>query len=243
MVKHMQAVHEVWRDALLCAELRSGWGLSRQDAPTAFFSDLEEEPPIDQSRVIYQRTGYADLAYRYFSQMLPSPQAIYTHSFGVVCEEVVRGNCEFCILPLENSSEGTFHSFTRLIDRFSLKIVAACDVATDEQGRSTRFVLLSRSLFPLLSPIEESTYFECTVPMDGDCTVASLLQAAEFFELSLIRLDARPMLSDDTAFPATHFVFAVGMGDLAAFLLYLAMRAPGYEPLGIYHLSTHDRKD
>ena len=39
------------------------------------------------------------------------------------------------------------------------------------------------------------------------------------------------MLSEDIAIPATHFVFEVGGGDLAAFLLYLAMRAPAYEPL------------
>ena len=226
--------HSVLRSVLLCISLRKGLHLEKHDVPDYFFSDAEEISDFAKSRVIFQRTNYADLAYRAFAKQLTAPHALYTHNFTLACEEVERGNCEYCILPLENSSEGALHSFSRLIDRFALKIVACCDIPTEDGARITRFALLRRSLSPLFDPISPNTVFECVIPNTCSGSVAELLFAAQLCDLRLSHVDSRLHTLDEAKTPSTHFLFTVGDGDLCAFLLYLAMEAHDYEILGIY---------
>lgn len=234
LVDQIHASHAVWRSVLLCSLLRKGLNLGKHDLPDDFFPEVEELSDFAKNRVIFQRTNYADLAYRAFAKRLSSPHALYTHNFTLACEEVERGNCEYCILPLENSSEGALHSFSRLIDRFALKIVASCDVPTEDGTRITRFALLRRNLSPLFEPICPETVFECVIPNENSPSVASLLLAAQWCGLKLSHVDSRLHTLDETAVSKTHFLFTVGNGDLCAFLLYLAMEAPDYEVPGIY---------
>lgn len=226
--------HAVWRSVLLARLIREGLSLSATEIPDFYISEFEELPEAAKNRVIYQRTSYADQAYVRFSTAPEQPKALYTHHFSVACEEVARGNCEYCILPLENSAEGPLQSFVRLIDRFSLKIVTVCDVSAGDAARTTRFALLRKNLLPLHGEIGKNTLFECDVPMSDAPTVSELLLAAEFCGLRLLRIDTKTQPRETAPLSLSHFVFAVEGGDLSTYLLYLSMEAPDYEPLGIY---------
>lgn len=235
-VLQMQRLHALWQRLLLCTELRSGLGFAEHDVPEFFFSETEELSDSAKGRVIYQRSNYADLAFRHFFKgQDSSAHALYTHSFSVVCEEVMRGNCEYCILPLENSSEGTMHSFFRLIDRYSLKIVASCDIPTEDGKKTTRFALLRRNLFPFFQPIDENTLFECVIPVTDSPSVSDLLLAAESFGLKLCRIDTGIHMLDIVSTYALHLVFSADHGDLCAYLIYLAMQASDFEIIGLYN--------
>ncbi|MBE6602141.1 MAG: hypothetical protein E7637_06550 [Ruminococcaceae bacterium] len=236
VMRQLPRQHAVWRSVLLARLIRKGLGLRATEIPEFYFPDFEEIPQAAASRVIYQRTAFADHAYHRFSKALDQPKALYTHHFSMACEEVARGSCEYCILPLENSAEGPLQSFARLIDRFSLKIVAVCDISTDDASRTTRFALLRKNLLPLRGEIGNDTVFECTVPVTEGATVSDLLLAASFCNLSLLRIETKSQTKENLA---THFAFSVGHGDLSTYLLYLSIEAPDYEALGIYSpLST-----
>ncbi|MBQ9806838.1 MAG: hypothetical protein IJW49_10100 [Clostridia bacterium] len=226
-VLQMQKLHALWQRLLLASELRSGLEFGKHDIPEFFFSETETPDDSAKGRVIYQRSNYADLAFRHFFGGQDSVHALYTHSFSVVCEEVMRGNCEYCILPLETSSD-------RMIDRYSLKIVASCDIPIEDGKKMIRFALLRRSLVPLFQPIDGNTLFECVIPLTDSLSVADLLLAAECCGLKLCRIDSGFYLIDESSVHAIHTVFSIGQGDLCSYLVYLAMQTPDFEMIGLY---------
>ncbi|MBQ7346974.1 MAG: hypothetical protein IJW55_03380 [Clostridia bacterium] len=234
MLGHLQSVHAVWKSVLLCKEIGRQLSNGKVLTPELFFSDQEEIADEARNRIVYQRNGYADSAYLRFAESIPLPRAVYANSFPAVCEEVYNGNCEFCILPLENSAEGPLTGFTRLIDRYELKIAMTCDIPTTDGSRVTRFALLRRNLVPPVSFDDKELFFEFTAPLSEEPSTAELLAAAQCCGLQPCRLDSRTQQTDSGALPTVHFTFCTAGGDFAAFLLYLAMEAPHYEPVGIY---------
>lgn len=232
-IASMQPWHEDWKRVQLCSALRMGLGLGPCEIPKLYFP--EPEPLLNEAQgvIVYQKSNYADDAYLRFAKVIPDARARNAHSFQLAANEVARGRCEYCILPVENSAEGPLSSFARLIDRYDLKIVATYDVPTGDGNRYTRFALLRRDLV-IPAVINANTVFECVIPGEGAPTVASILLAAQMCDLRLCRLDSRMRDDGEVLTPVTHFVFAVSGGDLASYLLYLAMQAPEYEPRGIY---------
>lgn len=238
MLEHLQRIRDIWKRVVLCTEidrrLDTQYRLSVED----FFEEAEESDPASRGRIVYQRNSYADSAYLRFAELLPLPRAVYTHSFGEVCEEVLRGNCEYCILPLENSTEGPLNSFARLIDQYELKIAATCDIPTADGSRITRFALLRRDMTDLPSPDGVRRFFDFSLPVGESPAQEDVLYAASCCGLVCSRIDSRAHLAEGVMLQTTHFSFYADCGNLRAFLLYLAMEAPHYTPIGYYsHLS------
>jgi len=243
MLQKEAALQAVWKSVVLCREIRRRLEAEKALRPTLFFPEPDIPSEAARGRVIYQRNSYTDNAYLCFAEQLASARAVYTHSFSTVCEEVYHGNCEFCILPLENSAEGLLNSFARLIDRYELKIVATCDIPTTDAGRVTRFALLGRNLIPPASFASGELFFEFTAPLTPSPSVAAILSAAECCGLSLCRLDSRLRQSDEGSYPIAHIVLQTAGGDLSSFLLYLAMEAPHCDRVGIYfHVTEKQQK-
>jgi len=219
------------RRVTLCRELAT------QLAPNGslsleWFLPEPDGDALEPERIAYQRSSYADTAYFRFFPFLSDPRAVYTHSFPAACEEVFNGLCEFCILPLENSSEGPLSSFTRLIDRFGLRIAATADVTATDGSRTTRFALLHRGNLPLLNIGSDPRHLEVSVRFDGTHTLAELMLAAELCGLSLLRIDTRN--DPDGTDPRLHPVLQATDDRLALFLLYLATAPCQYEIVGLY---------
>lgn len=234
MIVKFEDLYTVWKSVLLCIEIKKCLCAQKQILPDDFFFEAEETDIAARNRMVYQRSSYADNAYLRFAAHLPSPRAVYAHNFPAVCEEVYNGNCEYCILPLENTAEGPLNSFTRLIDRYGLKIAATCDIPTTDGTRITRFALLRRSLAPLPKEDNAQSFFECALPSDETPTAAQLLSAAQLCGLQLCRLDSRIRPTETGLRATSHFVFRFVPEDLTVFLLYLAMEAPHYDAIGLY---------
>lgn len=242
MLQKINDTQSVWRSVVLCREICRRLRSENVSIPTLFFPDQDDLSEAALGRVIYQRNSYADNAYLHFAAQIASPRAVYAHSFAGVCEEVYLGNCEYAILPLENSAEGPLTGFARLIDRYELKIAATCDIPTTDTTRITRFALLRRTLSPPESFDRKELFFEFTAPLSQEPSIAAILSAAEFCGLSLCRFDSRLRQVGDESYPIVHTVLQKAGGDLASFLLYLAMEAPHCEHVGIYFHSYEQKQ-
>lgn len=209
-------------------------------SPEWFFPEADEPSENAADRILYRKNGYTDRAYLQFAGLLGAPRAAYADTFEAVCEGVHEGDCEYCILPLENSEEGRLNSFWRLISRFGLKIVATCDVPTASHGQTTRFALLRLAPQRLADRHRSGYLLECAIPQQalsaGDC-----LYAAACCALAVERVDSGILPSDRVA--STHLVLRAESERIAAFLLYLAMEAPDYTFIGYYPHIPNDRKD
>ncbi len=204
-----------------------------------FFSDTAPSSISSPPRIAYQKSSYADSAYLQLSSRLEKTVAAkYTHSFIAACEEVYNGLSDYCILPLENSTEGLLQSFVKLILRYDLKIAATCDVYENGENRITKFALLRRGLFPLFTHSEHDIFFELTLPLSEPLDVSELLTAAHFFALSVSNVTYIPFMEDKQT-RMLHVTFSAESGELEPFLVYLYMVAPGYHPIGLYpHITS-----
>lgn len=236
-----QRLERVWRTVCLCRAIESRLSAQNFLSPELFFADTEELPESVGGRIAYQRSAYADSAYLRFSNLLETPRATYAKSFDAACESVCRRECEYCILPIENSQEGHLTGFWRLINRYGLKIAATCDVATTDQKQITRFALLRATPISLFSK-ETERFFGFSAAFEHAKAPADLLYAAECCHLPLAYVisDSRPLTGQA---PASRFLFRVNQGDLIAFLLYLHMEIPNFTPVGFYPHLNNERKD
>jgi len=239
MIEQLCRMREVWKHVCLCTEIDRQLNGRGRLSISDFWEETDELEHTARGRIVYQRNSYADGAYLRFAASVSDARAVYTHNFETVCEEVVRGNCEYCILPLENSAEGPLNSFARLIDRYGLKISATCDVPTTDGSRITRFALLCRSLSAVPEDAPNARrFFDFTLPVDGSPRQESVLYAATACGLVCNRIDSRVHRDGGVTQPVTQFSFFADHGNLRAFLLYLSMEAPHYTPVGYYaHLA------
>lgn len=233
VLNKLHGIRSAWQRVLLCMEIKRQLSQKMDLTPEFFFPYQEEVSVTAFQRVVYPKSSYADAAYLKFSSLMTVPRAAYAHSFLSACEDVYNGLCEFCILPIENSSEGQLSSFLRLIQKYELRIAATCFVSGTNRTGNTRFALLRKNVTPLLLPEKAPAYLEFAVPMDDDVSIADLLLAAGLCDLRLVQLDAFSQGEED-ATPYTRLTFLAGDGDLQAFLLFLSMDIPHYEPIGLY---------
>ena len=228
------------RSLMLCREMRQMLNERSVVSAADFFSDSEDSNDL-ASTIVYQRSGYTDSAYLRLSPLLPDARAAYTHSFLSACEEVYNGHFAYCILPLENSTEGQLSSFLRLIRQYDLKIVATCDIAGTDAERVTRFALLRKSMLPLLSEDTACSRFDLSIPSYAFDSIADVLEAARFCGLRLYSIHSLPS-AEKYGEGSVHLSLQTENADLQTFFFYLFMEAQHFTPIGLYpHLTQKGR--
>lgn len=166
--------------------------------------------PSAKGRVAYMKSAFADKAYLTFSGWVPDCRAQDAHSFVDACEEVFNGLCQFCILPLESTDQGRLIAFSRLVIKYQLYVVAACDMEdpTLSGHRITRFGLLCRRTTVPADPLALPFPIPVSPGRTGSArplvrlellhttslapSLSDLLAAAEFCGLNLLRTDTLP---------------------------------------------------
>ncbi len=235
-VKDIKGVHTFNQSIqipLLCKELYHLLSQHREFSLSFFFADANEVSKDAFHRIVYQKNSFTDVAYLQFSSILTDARATYAHSFVAACEEVYNGYCEYCILPIENASEGQLQSFYRLIERYELKIALCCKVNSASLDRSTYFALLRRNMLPNFKLEDKAERFEFSIPKTISPAPFEVLTAAELCGLRLHRINSFPEQGSTDGF-ATHYSFLTNGSELYSFLLYLAMEAPHHTPIGLY---------
>lgn len=187
-------------------------------------------------RIAYIKNSYNDTAYMQFSSLLKSPRAAYFNSVTDVCESVLSGKCEFCIMPIETSSGGKLISFYELIFKYKFKIVSVCDLHSD--GEYTRYALLSKRFVNLLSVKSKhrNRHFEIVVSNAANERLEDILIAAEFCSLKLCRMDTLNLHTENNE-SDIYFCLAFNAdgADMQTFVSYLKVDCPELEPIGFYN--------
>ncbi|MBR5539350.1 MAG: hypothetical protein IKU61_05570 [Clostridia bacterium] len=205
---------------------------------------LKATPGQGSVRIVYFQNAYADAAFRIFSGVLENPSAFYASDFTAVCEEVYYGRADMCMLPLDSSRDAKLISFYRLIEKYELSPVYSCDVTTPDGEITTRYALLKRSFgIPKREYLEreDSCFFEFTLVPDEGASLCDVLAAAKECGLSFYKVDSIPLTYSTSKF-ACDVILKVGNADaLDAFVLFLSLAVPQYEPIGIYpHIRAKD---
>ncbi len=202
-------------------------------SPAVFFPDAEPIPSTAQGHVIYQRNSYTDEAFLRFSTLLGRPTASYTHSYPASCEAVLHREAEYCILPIESSSEGHLVGFARLLEQYDLKIAATCDILGNAGARSTRFALVRRNLLPIITHAGSESMLD--LRLDGILPeeIGELLMAAELCGLRPHRMNTLPDPINIGRIQL-YLSFFTDHAHMEAFLFYLAMEAPPLAYIGLY---------
>ena len=169
-----------------------------------------------------------------FSELFEKPTVSYGTTFEEICADVYNSESDYCILPIECSSNGKMFSFYSLINKYELKIFAVCDVDEGVSGKRTRYALLSRKTLVYTSEAQLE-YFEFSIIGSKDYCLYDILEAANSSPISVYRIDTLPVPYDDLKF-RFHHIFEGRKKDIIPFIMYLNFKYPQYEVIGNYIL-------
>jgi hypothetical protein len=205
--------------------------------PVEYFDQISSNVSDEAAeRISYLKNSYNDIAYMQFASLLESPRAAYYGSVTDVCESVYNGISEYCILPVETSSDGKLLSFYEAILKYNFKIIAVYDL----QGETgyTRYALLGKDLSKKYLGVKSKPrnhYFEFAMTGNDALSLEDLLCAADFCSLKLRRIDTLSINKERNSENAYICpVFRVDGSDMQTFLSFLAIDCPDFVPIGLY---------
>lgn len=202
-------------------------------------------PPLSKDakgRIAYMTGAFSDEAYARLSTCVPDARAAVFHSFPDACEEVREGQCEYAILPIENTQSGKLTVFSDLAIRYRLHLLAVCDLENHAvPGQVTRFALVRRATEEVILPPPTQSvapfYWELVHTTDTP-PLHDLLAAAAHCGMTLHRVDTLPPAggidADEAETLQIACVFDATDGDCDTFRRYLSLEAPETLFLGYY---------
>ncbi len=194
---------------------------------------LEGTPAGSHGKIACVKNSYNNMALEYFSQKINSARPLFLPSFSAVCESVSLGECEFCILPIENMNEGKMLGFYSMIDRYELKICRVFDIE-DDHGDVVRYALLSKSCpEPSERSLGTDYIFEFSVLAENGSFVKKLLSATESCGGMLLNFNCSPVQYDSGL---RRYLFLIKLSGKSAMPLrcYLSLNYDYYTPIGLY---------
>ena len=191
--------------------------------------------PEAHNRIAYMRNSYNDKAFGFFSGIMDDAKATYPESITDVCESVLNGRCEYCILPIETMRDGRLISFYQAIINYDLKICAEYDLVNTDGAGYTRYALLGRSersSANFRTSKKNGRFVEITYS-DSSISIIEILSVAEYCGLKIDSVDTLVIneISEEKRF---CIVFSAENADVESFTAYLATDFPDVVVLGIY---------
>ncbi len=178
----------------------------------------------------YMRNLYSDRAFERFSGSLHRLSARYFSSFSAVCEEVYYDRCQYCILPLQTTDDGTLSSFYRMIGKYELKIRHICDIPTQNGEATVRYALLRRGIVP---QCPDSGYFEASFILPEELPIGRFLAVCEDTGARIDRIRSMPLsYADDIV--SLCVAFRITPESAAPLLYFLRSVLHSYTPEGLY---------
>ncbi len=183
-------------------------------------------------RVAYMESRYTDEAFA----LLPDGYLPLSPMQDVreVCEAVVSGQSEYCLLPFEEAEGVYLRSIAALIRHYDMKVCLTLRLFGQSREGEMRYALLSRHFRIPPDPPDGQRYFRCRFSQDAQHPISGVLGAAQAFGCPLQSItSAAPALPGaDTAFEAVFG--AESEAGVRCLLVYLSLFAAGFVPVGYY---------
>lgn len=194
-------------------------------------SGSDDEPETDGVKIAFAPGKPANAAFETFAKSMKNVSAQSEESFSASCDSTAGGDSDYCIIPIENSSDGRLGSFYRLIEKNGLYIVMSYRYVSPDGENYTRFALCCGKMTHIA--LDGETYLHFHLTADGLDTLEDILRAGRFFGLRIVRADMIPssVAGRDNSI---DFIFAVENGDLAGFVCFLKLEYPQFSVTGIY---------
>ncbi len=183
-------------------------------------------------KISYVRNRYNDEAYESFSRLVRNTKFTYTASFAQACEDVLNGNSEYALLPVENSSDGRLFGFYSLLDRYELNICGITELETEDPISSIKLALVGKT-FPARINNDTVCDFEFSIVREDEKKLVDFLNAANEFSAIPKKIDTLPLEYDHDLY-RYYFTFRLPCSEAYAFALYLSYEYPNYTPIGFY---------
>ncbi len=195
---------------------------------------LEDKNTTDGGKIAYLKNPLSDKAYTLFSKHLVSPESFPMTDFNSACEAVYDGKTDYCILPLENSTDGRLSGFYNLISKYELFVCLATDIMSNDGNVRTRFALCKKntSVFHC-SKKDPLWYTELLIRPNGENTIADILFYADFFGVQTVKTDCTPSDYSDKEYNM-YVTFISNEKKLVKLLMFFAIEQIGYSVIGIY---------
>ena len=221
--KAMQQADQIALGTEISARFPAGYALAFADLFGAH-STLSADA---QGRVAYVANSYTEQAFMELTGFIKNRRVAYFHGFEDVCQEVRSGLCEYGILPIESTLEGSMSGLLRLIELYDLRICALCYVPTPQSG-GTAFALIRQTL-----PVQLPTAQHCMDLLFSPASPADtgrLIGAAALCSHAL--LHAATYTGEDNEL--FRLRFSVSPDTFYPFLLYLLLFCADVTPIGFY---------
>ena len=180
-------------------------------------------------RIAYVQNSYNDVVFNHFATIVDGAKAAYYDHMTDVCESVISGNVQYCILPVETGKDGKLLSFYDMIMSNDLKIIAEFDLKTGDGVTFTRYALLSSAVQP--TKIKSgSRFLEISYADTDNLAVKDVILAAEYCNLNVYSIDT--LFIDNSK--SVNIVFESNGADTRTFLTYLTIDCPDHMVLGHY---------
>lgn len=195
----------------------------------------EPTPAGAHAKISYVKNKYNDEAFECFSRSVTNAKAIYAASFKEAAESVYDGRCEFCILPITNSSEGRLMSFYSLLDRYELKICETVDLDVEGSSEAIRCARAGKACKePRLRSSQQQNYiFEFSVASASTDFLVPIFEGARQIDAKLISIDSLPLEYSSNS-QRFFFSFSIPQKKAIAFRLFIALKNQSYTPIGLY---------
>ncbi len=193
--------------------------------------------PGSHGRIAFIRNDFNDLALRKFSSAVPHAKSLQKSNFEDCCEAVSSGECEFAVIPIENTSDGKMFGFYSLMDRHELRICAVCNVEREDLSKTVRYALVGRNF--ISEEIEKlcakrPRAFEFSVLRSKQETIDDITGAISLCGATVSRVSSVETPYDSEMI---KFYFSCSISDnteLDVLTIYLQLEHPQYDPIGIY---------
>lgn len=217
----------------MCEEFLKAYKDCTEYRKEIFFGTSDPYTEDAYGRIEYIGNNYTDEAFRCFSEMLGTSDALIVSSFNELCEDVYSGKSEYGILPVENTDNGKLLRFYSLINLYDLKIISVCSLKTSDNGR-TDFALVKRALDYPNAKLKSPDVLEFLVKGIDHSSFMKILTASQICSMDSYRIDTFRMSPSDDDFT---FCFTVKLSESSRteeFLLYMSVDFPQYTPIGIF---------
>ncbi len=197
--------------------------------------------PAEGLSVSYLQNLYSDAAFEKLAPLLCGtdnpdsfPEKILCDDLQSVCDYVESGRSSYCILPVENLSDGRLGGVRKLLLNYDLKM--AHTIALKQSGLV--FGLLRKNLGIINSAESGPLYYEFTLHGGEKPKLGEIFHAAEYLGHKVHRMESLPLSYSDTEYLYDVILTCrEGEEHLLALILYLILEAPGFSAVGIYRHS------